>query len=95
MKLRVHCITHGRYYKAGEDVPDAPPSFAKYAVSEDGDAADLEAQRADADPMHLARGNGTHVKRGARWAKLGDVELEPGEPIYRRKGKAFIRAGRV
>ena len=42
MKLRVHCITHGRYYKAGEDVPDAPPSFAKYAVSEDGDAADLE-----------------------------------------------------
>ena len=38
---------------------------------------------------------GTHVKRGARWAKLGDVELEPGEPTYRRKGKAFIRAGRV
>ena len=39
--------------------------------------------------------NGTHVKRGTRWAKLGDVELEPGEPTYRRKGKAFIRAGRV
>jgi hypothetical protein len=35
------------------------------------------------------------VKRGARWAKLADVELEPGEPTYRRKGKSFIRAGRV
>jgi hypothetical protein len=35
------------------------------------------------------------VKRGARWAKLADVELEPGEPTYRRKGKSLIRAGRV
>jgi hypothetical protein len=88
--LRYHCISHGRYYLAGEEVPDAPPSFAKYAVSEDGDTAEQKA-----NPMHLPRGNGTHVKRGMRWAKLGDVELEPGEPTYRRKGKAFIRAGRV
>lgn len=41
MKLKYHCITQGRYFKAGEDVPDPPPSFAKYAVSEDGDAVDL------------------------------------------------------
>jgi hypothetical protein len=41
MKLRYHCVTHGRYYLAGEDVPDAPASFARYAVSEDGDAVDL------------------------------------------------------
>jgi hypothetical protein len=29
-------------WRARKEVPDAPPSFAKYAVSEDGDAADLE-----------------------------------------------------
>lgn len=91
MKLKFHCITGGRYFKAGEEVPDAPGAFAKYAVSE-GDGG-LKTQRANADPMHSP--GGTHVKRGARWAKLGDVELEPGEPTYRRKGKAFVRAGRV
>jgi hypothetical protein len=88
MRLKVHCITHGRYFKAGEDVPDPPASFAKYAVSED-------ALPQSAKGALALKGNGTHVKRGARWAKLGDVELEPGEPTYRRKGKAFIRAGRV
>ncbi len=91
MRLKYHAIAHGRYYLAGEEVPDAPVSFAKYAVSE-GDG-DRKAQRAQADPMHLP--HGTHVKRGSCWAKMGDIELEPGEPTYRRKGKAFIRAGRV
>ena len=43
MKLKYHGITHGRYYLAGEELPpDAPESFAKYAVNEDGDAADLD-----------------------------------------------------
>jgi hypothetical protein len=42
VKLKYHCVTHGRYYLAGEEVPDPPASFAKYAVSEDGDAVDLE-----------------------------------------------------
>ena len=42
VKLRVHTILGGRYYKAGEEVPDDQPTIAKYAVtaSEDGDAAD-------------------------------------------------------
>ena len=87
MRLKYHCITHGRYYLAGEDVPDPPASFAKYAVSEEDGGLKVQAP--------LMRHHGTHVKRGARWAKVGDVELEPGEPTYRRKGKAFIRAGRV
>ena len=45
VKLRVRSIIGGRYYKAGEDVPDelVSPAIAKYAVSEDGDAADVEA----------------------------------------------------
>ena len=58
MKLKVHCISHGRYYLAGEDVPDAPSSFAKYAVSEDGDAADLppvKRKYAVAPPERIAK----------------------------------------
>ena len=45
MKLRYHTFVGGRYFKSGEDVPDelVSPSIAKYAVSEDGDAADVEA----------------------------------------------------
>jgi hypothetical protein len=41
VRLRYHSIVGGRYYLAGEEIPDAPPSFAKYAVSEgDGDATE-------------------------------------------------------
>ena len=64
MKLSANVITNGRYYKAGEDVPDDLISDAmrKYAVtvSEDGDAVDdesyaqtLQKQRADLD--HVAK----------------------------------------
>ena len=49
MRLRVHTIVGGRYYKAGENVPDeeVSPTIAKYAVtvSEDGDAADMPERR--------------------------------------------------
>ena len=45
MKLKVHLIAGGRYYKAGEEIPDeeVSPRLAKYAVTlpEDGDTADL------------------------------------------------------
>jgi hypothetical protein len=97
VKLRVHFLSRGRYWKVGEDIPDedVPPNVRKYAVDSAEPVPELRAERANADPPHLPKQNGTHVKRGARWAKLADVELEPGEPTYRRKGKAFIRAGRV
>ena len=38
MKLRVHFLSRGRYWKAGEEIPDedVPPNVRKYAVSEDG-----------------------------------------------------------
>ena len=97
MKLRVHFLSRGRYWKAGEDIPDedVPPNVRKYAVDSAEPVPELRAQRANADPPQLPKQkNGAHVKRGARWAKLADVELEPGEPTYRRKGKSFIRAGR-
>ena len=38
MKLRLHTIVGGRYFKSGEDVPDelVSPSIAKYAVTVSG-----------------------------------------------------------
>jgi hypothetical protein len=40
LKLSVHTIVAGRYYKAGEEVPDnqVSPTIAKYAVPDDADA---------------------------------------------------------
>jgi hypothetical protein len=37
---------------------------------------------------------GTHVKRGSSFKRISDpdVTTEPGEPTYRREGKAFIPA---
>jgi hypothetical protein len=91
VKLRVNYLSRGRYWTAGEEIPDeeVPPNIRKYAVtvSEDGDAADMPSR---------AEGNGTHVKRGMAWKRIEAAgKLELGEPTYRRKGKAFIRAGRV
>ena len=35
MRLRVHTILSGRYWKAGEEIPDedVPPNIRKYALS--------------------------------------------------------------
>jgi hypothetical protein len=58
VKLKVNLISGGRYYKAGEDIPeDALPDFASRYASEgeDGDAVDasyaetLQQQRSDLD----------------------------------------------
>jgi hypothetical protein len=40
LKLSVHTIVAGRYYKAGEEVPDnqVSPTIAKYAVPDDAGA---------------------------------------------------------
>jgi hypothetical protein len=82
MKLKVNLISGGRYYKAGEDIPeDALPGFAsKYAVtvSEDGDAVDesyaesLQRQKADLDDHHAA--------------KPKAIKASP-----KMKGKAFVK----
>lgn len=75
MKLRVNFVGSGRYWKAGEEIPeeDVPARIAKYAVSEDGDAADLpraqsyqeklREQRDDAESGPIAKA----PKRGRRY----------------------------
>jgi hypothetical protein len=67
VKLRYHTIVRGRYYRAGEDVPDedVSPRLAKYAVSEDGDAADLpgpQTQKARRYVVHRAKSKFKKVK---------------------------------
>ena len=80
MSVNILTGSPARYFKSGEDVPDelVSPAIARYAVSED--APKLKAQRANADPMHLPRHNGTHVKRGVAGKRIEDAgKLEPGE----------------
>ena len=39
MKLCVHFIAHGSYWKAGDEIPDdeIPPTIRKYAVTGNGE----------------------------------------------------------
>jgi hypothetical protein len=99
MRLAVNIIagSPSRYFRAGEEVPDGavPPDLAAaYAVAEGAPAAAAEGAAAEALPaseQHEAPG--THVKRGSSWRRVGpDVEMNPGEPTYRRIGKAFVPA---
>jgi hypothetical protein len=58
VKLRVHTIVQGgRYFKAGEDVPDelVSPALAKYAVREEGDRDAPTDQRSAKTKRRLGR----------------------------------------
>ena len=84
MRLSVNLLTAGRYFRAfQDDVPDdrVPDHLRKFAVAET-EAAQVQAPTP-----------GTHIKRGAAFKRCDDPEVivEPGEPTYRRQGKAFIR----
>ena len=104
MVLTHNVITHGRYYKAGEDIPNDLISDAmrKYAVS------DIQQQRRDADnseskpatrkPRNRA---GSYVERNGEFVSGSTVELVSGEKLYwlrkRQFGvdEKFIAFGRV
>ena len=91
MKLKVHLISGGKYYKAGEDIPeDALPEFAsKYAIEaesngeavEESYAETLQRQRSDADDL-----DGPKVKAKAFTSK--------GKSFVKRDGR-FVLASAV
>ena len=110
MILTHNVITHGRYYKAGEDIPNDLLSDAmrKYAVtiSEDGDAVDdsysktLQKQREEADGKFQPRlSSRNYVKRDQVFKRADSVETIPGEPLYKRNVNStpprFVRYGKV
>ena len=104
--LTHNVITQGRYYKAGEDIPNDLLSDAtrKYAVSADEERSKLQQQRRDADeveskpaPSKLSSRN--YVKRDDTFKRSDSVETIPGEPLYKRdvnsNSPRFVRYGKV
>ncbi len=56
MRLRVHTILSGRYWKAGEEIPDedVPPNIRKYALSSAEPVPQLRQTRGTARSPTLA-----------------------------------------
>ena len=90
MRLSVNLVCRGKYFRAfQDDVPDekVPDRLRKFATTETAEAP--LARSAESAP----KAPGTHVKRGSSWRRIGpDTEINPGEPTYRRIGKAFVPA---
>ncbi len=91
----------GRYWKAGEDVPDKllSPFAEEVAASLRQDAA-TEAAREPSAALPLPADSegpqaapGTHVKRGSAFKPIERESALPGEQLYQRKGKAFVPVG--
>jgi len=88
VKLKVNLISNGKYFKAGEDIPDdASPHFASQYASEvedgeDGEAEEassaetLQQQRADLDPAakpKIVKASGCEGKmKGKSYVKRDD-----------------------
>jgi hypothetical protein len=104
-KLSVNIISKGKYWKAGEEIPDEElsPNLVKFVASDNGYAEEIRQQRSDADAMErkpqpkLSSRN--YVKREAAFKRAGSVEMIPGEPLYKKDLNAlsprYIRYGRV
>jgi hypothetical protein len=110
MRLSASVISKGKYYKAGEEIPENLLSDAlrKYEVTDD---YTLQQQRRDADdieskpalPRRPRNRNrvASFVKRGEHFEPASKVDVIPGEILYwhRRKSfgvtEKFIAFGRV
>ena len=92
MRLSVNLVCAGKYFRAfQDDIPDdkVPDRLRKFAVPETAAEESPVTRPADSPP----EAPGTHVKRGSSWRRIGpDTEINPGEPTYRRIGKAFVPA---
>jgi hypothetical protein len=66
LKLSVNFVGLGRYWKAGEEIPDedVPPKIAKYAVTVTGDDGVTESPAPDA--LEPAARRKRHIKAGRR-----------------------------
>jgi hypothetical protein len=106
MKLKANVITKGKYYRAGEDIPDDLLSDAlrKYALSPDEERSVIEQQRSDADgvewkPSQVKLSSKRYVKRGDGFKRVDSVETTVGELLYKRDLNSptprFVRYGKV
>ena len=83
MRLSVSVIGAGRYWRAGEEIPDdlVPPEYATAYGTTD---AVVEEPPADTPP--------THIKIGRTWQRIVPGEQAPPGEGWIRQGKAFVRA---
>jgi hypothetical protein len=103
-RLSVNVISKGKYWKAGDEIPDEElsPNLLKYVARDNGYAEEIRQQRNDADavewkPQRLSSRN--YVKREAAFKRAGSGEMIPGEPLYKKDLGApsprYVRYGKV
>jgi len=103
MKLTHNVITKGRYYKAGEEIPDEElsPNLLKYV--DNGYAESIQQQRSDADAVEwkpqAKLSSRNYVKRDQAFKRAASVDTIPGEPLYKKdvnsNSPRFVRYGKV
>jgi hypothetical protein len=103
MILAHNVITKGRYYKAGEDIPENLLSDAlrKYAISPDEERDRLGSEPTGSEGMHRqARlSSKRYVKRNDVFKRADSVETIAGEVLYKKDlnstSPRFVRYGSV
>jgi hypothetical protein len=106
MKLSVNVISKGKYWRAGEDIPDEELSsnLLQYVARHNGYADEIRQQRNDADgvewkPSQVKLSSKRYVKRGEAFKRVDSVETIPGEVLYKRDlnstSPRFVRYGKV
>ena len=105
MKLSVNVISKGKYWRAGEDIPDEElsPNLLKYVARHNGYAEEIQQQRSDADGVEWkpqARlSSKRYVRRGEAMKRADSVETIPGEPLFKKDLNSptprFVRYGKV
>ena len=84
MRLTVSVIGDGKYWRAGEEIPDdiLPAEYAAAYGAKDAEAVVEES------PVAAP----THVKIGRTWQRIVPGEQAPPGEGWIRRGKGFIRA---
>ena len=89
MRLSANVITKGRYYRAGEDVPDdlLTDALKKYEVTdEDPEESVTPKEVKPAAPRKLSA---SYVNRDGRFVLASNVYPVPGEILYWRRKRSF------
>ncbi len=105
MKLCVHFIAHGSYWKAGDEIPidEIPPAIRKYAVNgPSGNGAipaapkmrtSSQAEASAEEPKQKLWKR--YVKRGVAWRRGKGGAAAIGEPLFTKEGGQFVETGKV
>ena len=105
MRLTHNVISKGKYWRAGEDIPDEElsPTLLKYVNNGNGYQEEIQQQRSDADAVEwkpqAKLSSRNYVKRDNAFKRSDSVDTIPGEPLYKRDVNSippkFVRYGKV